>query len=547
MAASITSRNSNAFEAFSRRSKPSVVITLKDQEVSALVNSYTTLDTIEGEVAITADHDTRFENISITFEGTSRTVIDRPGVGAPTAGRASAFHTFLRLTQPIDEGQYPQPRIAEAGHTYRFPFTFVVPEHLLPHACNHPNNHGQVHTAHTLLPPSLGDAMVAGDGVTLLDDMTPQMAQIQYGIRAQLFKTSPIDGSLKTIVDQKHKLRIIPATDEAPPLSITDDSEEYVMRKEKDVKKGSLRGKLGRIVMAAQQPKGFRVPAMPPKDSDSNSPPTTMTTVHLRFDPINESQKPPRLGMLWSKLKVQTFYATDPWPNLASKTNSLAWTVNRGVYPETVPLASRCVASATWQKHTSTTPACSPSTSRRSSIQSTSSIDSLTGPSAAYTGTTYYTTTILVPISLPTKNRTYLPTFHHCLTARTYALDLSLSYHTPSANLTAPTISIRIPIHISSTESLADASAARGRASIRQSGADEFFTPRSIAPPRTEFLGQSTLVMRGVETGMGRGRSDTLSSTLSGASGAGAPPEYSNVSALFGRRLSNRAVVRTAC
>ncbi|OAX77440.1 hypothetical protein ACJ72_08261, partial [Emergomyces africanus] len=67
MAASITSRNSNAFDALSRRSKPSVIITLKDQQTST-INSYTTLDKINGEVKITSDQDVRFEDLSIAFE-----------------------------------------------------------------------------------------------------------------------------------------------------------------------------------------------------------------------------------------------------------------------------------------------------------------------------------------------------------------------------------------------------------------------------------------------------------------------------------------------
>ncbi|PGG99548.1 hypothetical protein AJ79_08485 [Helicocarpus griseus UAMH5409] len=562
MAASIRSRNSNVFDSLTRRSKPSVVITLKNQQPGP-ISSYTTLDTIAGEVSVTADYDTRFESLSITFEGTSRTVIEHPGVPGPQVGRYSAFHTFLRLTQPIEELQYPQPRIIEAGRTYTFPFTFVVPERLLPGACTHKHNHLQVHTAHTLLPPSLGDPLLAGNGSKLLDDMAPQMTQIQYAVRAQLFRSSPTDGKIRTSVDTKRTVRIIPAMDEAPPLSIDDDSDEYCMRKEKDVKKGALRGKLGRIVMAAAQPKAFRVPASAPADAASAAQseectPTTMATVHLRFDPINESQQPPRLGMLWGKLKVHTFFATEPWSDLAAKSSSLSWAVNKGIYTDTVPLACRCVASATWHKHTSstntstsTTPSTTPPSSlhRRPSTQSTTSIDSsLTGPSASYSGTTYYTASILVPITLP-KNRTYLPTFHSCLSSRAYSLEISLSYHTPSANLTVPTLAIRLPIQVATTESLADASAARGQPRRVRNSADEFFTPRSVAPPssRTGGLagreGSGSMIVE-----RGRVRSETLSSTLSGMSSVSmAPPEYSTAGSMFSRRLSSRVPVRTAC
>ncbi|OAX80306.1 hypothetical protein ACJ72_05366, partial [Emergomyces africanus] len=477
--------------------------------------------------------------------GTSRTVIEPPGVSGPAIARFSAFHTFLRLVQPINEQQYPQPRIIEAGQTYTFPFTFVVPEQLLPNSCRHKHNHPQVHAAHTLLPPSLGDPSISGNGGTLLDDMAPRMTQIEYAIRVQVFKACQVDPSPKVLVETKRKVRIIPAVDQAPPLSVPDDCEEYRMRKEKDVKKGALRGKLGRIVMAAAQPKAIPVPATVTAAKSAESAPSTMVTVHLRFDPTNEDQQPPRLGRLWSKLRVNTFFAAEPWADIAANSPSLTWALNRGVYTETVTLASRCVASASWQKHTCPpSPTCASASSslhRRDSFQSTSSVESLTGPSAGYAGETFYTASILVPISLP-PTRTYLPTFHSCLSSRTYALDISLSYHTPNANLIVPTLGLRLPIQIATTESLAEAAAARGRPKQVNNTVDEFFTPRSIAPPPTDFTERPLPLM----TGAGRGRSDTLASTVSNASSM-APPEYSNISSPFTRRLSNRTVVRIAC
>ncbi|EGE83673.1 arrestin domain-containing protein [Blastomyces dermatitidis ATCC 18188] len=542
MATSVTARSSNDFDTLSLRSKPSVIISLKNQQGSP-INSYTTLDKIEGEVSVTSDYDVCFTNLSISFEGTSRTVIESPGMSGPAIGRYSAFHTFLRLVQPIDEQQYPQAGIISAGQTYTFPFTFVVPKHLLPNSCNHKCNHPQVHAEHILLPPSLSDPTISGNGGTLLDDMTPQMTQIQYAVRAQVFKASPVDASLKVLVDTRQKVRVIPAVDQAPPLSVLDDSEEYRMRKEKDVKRGALRGKIGRIVMAAGQPKAIPVPASAATQS-AESTPSTMVTLHLRFDPTDENQQPPRLSRVWTRLKVNTFFSAEPWADIPTKNTSLMWALNRGVYTDTVSLASRCVASAKWKKHTGTSPCPSAASSlhRRDSFQSTNSVESLVGPSAEYAGETYYTAAILVPISLP-PTRAYVPTFHSCLSSRTYALEISLSYNTPSASLTVPTLAVRVPVQISTTESLAEASAARGtpeRSRNRNTG-DEFFTPRSIAPPQVHFAERSSAL----STEPGRGRSDTVLSTESTLSMA--PPEYSNASSPLARRRSNPTIVRAAC
>ncbi|EEH16770.2 hypothetical protein PABG_06857 [Paracoccidioides brasiliensis Pb03] len=543
MVASTTSHSSSAFDRFSRRSKPSVVINLNSQQPS-MTNSYSTLDTIKGEVIVMSDSDIRFEDIFITFEGTSKTVIERPGIAGPSVDRYSAFHTFLRLIQPIDESQYPQPRNIEMGRRYTFPFTFVVPERLLPNSCCHKHNHQQVHAAHTLLPPSLGDPVLAENGSKLLDDMGPGVAQIQYAVRAQLSKASSVDDSPKVFVDAKQKVLIIPATDEAPPLNILDDNEEYCMRKEKDVKKGALRGKIGRIVMAAAQPKALRIPASAAADAAGSEEcvPTTMATVHLRFDPVNEDQQPPRLGKLWGKLKVNTFFGTEPWNDIPSKTSALAWALNQRVYTKTISLATRCVASATWQKHSSTTPCSSapPSLHRRDSIQSTSSVESLPGPTAGYTGDTYYTTSVLVPINLP-KTRTYVPTFHSCLTSRTYTLEMSLSYHTPNANLIAPTLAIRVPIQVSTTKSLANACAVRRQPNRVRNTEDEYFTPRRVAPPQTHCIERSQLLVTGVR----RGQSDPFFSAVPSTS-ALAPPEYSNESSAFAKK-PNQTVVGNTC
>lgn len=476
--------------------------------------------------------------------GTSRTLIEQPGVAAPTVGQSTAFHTFLRLVQPIEPADYPDPRVLEAGKEYRFPFTFVVPEQLLPYACSHDAVHPQIKSNHTRLPPSLGDPMVAGDGSGLLDDLAPEMVQIQYGVRVRLSKASPTDGDMVTLLERSKKVRIVPASEEHAPLDVLDDSQEYRMRREKDVRKGSLRGKLGRLVMTAAQPRPFRLPKI--SKQDEQQPATTAATVHLRFDPVDDSQQPPRLGTLWSKLKVNTWYATVPWADAPSKTNSLAWSNDRGMYSRTVCLATRCVASATWKKHTGNTPQTSPSPSaapsRRGSIQSDcsvasdlSSTSSLYNPytaSASYTGKTYYTASVVVPVTLP-PGKAFVPTFHSCLSARTYALDLCLSYHTPSTSLTAPQISIRVPVQIMGPGTLLDQSHIY-ETSAQQ--ADEYFVPRTITAPRPEYTQRANL---------GRARSVSIS-TASVSSGGGVaaspPPEYSS----FGR-VSSRQAVRGTC
>jgi hypothetical protein len=420
--------------------------------------------------------------VSLLLTGMTTTITEPPGAAGPVAGRLSSVHTFLKLSQPIDESLYPQPRIAEAGRTYTFPFTFVIPERLLPHVCRHQTNHPQVQEAHTRLPPSLGDPMLAGSGCSVLDDMAPHVCRIQYVVRAKLWKKSGTDGFAKTISERVKHVRVIPAIDEDPPLNVSDDSSdgsEYCMRKEKDVRRGALRKKIGRLVIAAAQPRAFQLRANASADT-----PTTMATVYLRFDPASGDQQPPRLVTLCSKLKVTTIYATEPLADFPSRTSTLTWNTNYGLYPHTVPLASRCVACTTWTKHDASS-ACPPA--RRPSVQSDSSSEFQTGPSAWFSGRTFYTTSVLVPITLP-DTKTFVPTFHSCLVSRLYSLDLCLSYQTPNSSVTASTISLRIPVQLASRRE----NAAQEDVSEAQS-ADEFFTPRAMAPPRPEYTERAVL------------------------------------------------------
>ncbi|KAI1990899.1 hypothetical protein LOZ54_002290 [Ophidiomyces ophidiicola] len=489
MPPSTRSRSTGTFDSFSRRGKPTVEISLKDEQL-ARISTYTSLDAIQGDVILTTDSDVRFDQLCITFVGTSHTVIERPGYAGPTIGQSSAFHTFLKLQQPIDETQYPQPRILEAGRRYTFPFTFVVPERLLPHACRHCVNHRLVHAAHTHLPPSLGDPMLAGRGSKLLDDMCPQMCQVQYQIRARLIRFEQADFAPKTIVDVGKKVRIIPATDEEPPLDVSGDSREFCMRKEKTVKKGALRKRTGRIAIAAAQPKAFRLPPVRSAISETTQP-STMVKLHIRFDPENELQAPPRLGSLWTKLRVNTFYSTAPSSDFPVKSSGIAWDLHQGVYSDSVCLASRCVASASWEKHTQS-PSASPCDSRRSSINSTCTTASsfLPGPTACFAGKMYYTATVLVPISLPA-HKTYMPTFHSCLTSRTYSLNICLSFNPPNVGpfTTHQTLSLRIPVQVTGAESLAEA-VSRGE-EANADLVDEFFTPRTLTPPPHEYVEQA--------------------------------------------------------
>lgn len=338
----LTSRVKN----LGQKAKPTVEVNLKDDQQESSVPSYTSSDEIKGEVTISTPSDTSFDDVYITFEGATRTFVEKIATTSPTNGRTEAYQNFLRLVQPNESHSYPEPRVFQAEKTYKFPFHFVVPDRLLPQSCNHPKGDTFPEGGHLALPPSLGDPMVANLGKSLMDDMAPDMGLIAYTIKCRITKGRGTTGKIRILTESTRKLRIVPAVQEEPPLNAEGGlKDDYKLRKEKSIKKGFFKSKLGRLVMESVQPTSLR---LPPVRTDSGSAVTTMANVYVRFDPANEDSQPPRLNTLQTKLKVATFYASVPQREIPTKSSDYHYSSVKGIFVETVNLSSRCLANQSW-------------------------------------------------------------------------------------------------------------------------------------------------------------------------------------------------------
>ncbi|KAG8533765.1 uncharacterized protein KY384_001506 [Bacidia gigantensis] len=454
------------------RAKPQIEVKLKDNQKDEFAPSYTSLDEIKGEVLITCSGDLAFEDIWITFEGAAKTYVEKIATTSPTNGKSEAFQNFLRLVQPMEPAAFPESRVLEAHKTYKFPFNFVVPPRLLPQSCTHPKPESFPEDAHLNLPPSLGDPLVASWGKSLMDDMCPDMSTIIYSIKCRMTSGRSSSGRHMTMAEASKKLRILPAVDEAPPLNVEGgDKDDFRLRKEKSIKRGVFRKKLGRLAAEAQQPKSLRLHSI---NSTEACPVTTMATVNVRFDPADEGSPPPRLNSLAAKLKVATFYSSVPMKELPTKSSDFHYSSVKGLFVDSVPLSSRCLAAIKWEGHNIGDP------------------DSKAlPPSYGYKGKKFYTAKVVVPIELPKGSKVFVPSFNSCLISRLYALDLSLSIEPPKASVMDPILHLKLPIQISCEPS---PNIGAGMPSLRDVHAsDDFFVPRSVAPPREEFLGRSNL------------------------------------------------------
>ena len=456
--------------------------------------TYTTLDRIEGTVTVTAPIDIPFDTLDIEFVGTSRTYVERLTTAAAATGRSEAFHQFLKLSQPGLEQYFPEDLVLRAGITYEFPFVFAVPQQLLPRVCQHGVQNDSIRDCHLRLPPTFGDKDLSSRQKTD-DDMAPDMASVRYGIFVKIteLKYKGEDAWRAVIASKARRLRVIPAVEEQPPLHVQKEDGEYVMRREKTVRKGLLKGKLGSLVMEAGQPSALHIKSYDNPEARS----TTMATVMLRFDPLDGDVPPPKLGNLSSKLKVTTFFASTARHAIPAKNASLL-DLSQGIHAEQLNLSARCMANVEWQKQDPSNPL---TQVRRDSAMSTGSLELGTTPEASesYKGGVFYTARLLVPVHLPA-NKAFVPTFHSCLISRIYALKLDLSVSSVGIG---SRMELKVPLQVTSEDLRTEELERRGSVGSMEDvevdveDVSNFFTnfmePRTIRVPSETFVGRSRI------------------------------------------------------
>ena len=358
--------------------------------------------------------------------------------------------SFLRMMQPIDEMNFPHPRIFEAGKFYSFPFLFIVPKALLPSACTHHTSYNHVREAHLSLPPSLGNSEMPAE------DFAPSAAEISYSVSVRIIRKPEDEEDMKAVIaDEQQRIRIVPASEEQPPMSIGMRDEDYCLRKLKLIRKRLFRGRVGHIAIEAVQPKSLQVPAFIPDRHRDATTQTTAVSLHLRFDPASPKSSPPELVSLVSKLKVSTYFASSPRSSLPSLSTALS-DRSQDLSSFTQLLSSRSVASAQWERHEPGSDSVEPDSRRGSAVSMASETPN---PSPSYSERNpFFTTTVVVPISLLSgqdeqearnddndKKKIFLPTFHSCLISRTYTLILSVTLESFGM---AHIIPMRIPLQI---------------------------------------------------------------------------------------------------
>ncbi|KAG8166636.1 hypothetical protein KVR01_002325 [Diaporthe batatas] len=498
--------------------------------------TYTSSSVVSGDVTISTQRDVRFDTIEVILLGSAKTKTD--GYSAPH----ESTYTFLKLIMPIPESVYPVPRVLEGSRTLTVPFHFVLPNFLTIGACTHKVESDHIRGQHLCLPPSMGSW---ARGNWEKDDLSPQMADIEYTIKARVWKQPELHARPIKIMESVKPIQVLPTFPEDAPLSITKNDRLYCMSKTKSIRKNLLSTKLGKLTVSAEQPKAIML------RPDGQLSTGTTAQIDLKFEPACAGAALPKVTAVSSKITAHTYFSAGPissQPNMgdfikpgisdrrgvystsvtlpatAPPPGAQAWTAHQarrdsGYFTDTAPETTasegeedddRQRRQRSRRRRTSTTIA----NLVRPSRQQHQSQNQSQSPPRPSPSSVYHTSTTHVPVArLPTGKKFFVPTFHSCITSRVYTLHVALQV-AGSAGSGNTTLSLDLPLQIGVEPPVSPAGgggtrlrgeAARGEEAlpsfedaVEEAAVDEFFRPRVLSVPEVAFMETSVLPGYGV-------------------------------------------------
>ncbi|KAK9857481.1 hypothetical protein MYU51_020963 [Penicillium brevicompactum] len=354
---------------------------------------FRTHDKINGEVIFTPHQQTSVEDISIELTGVTKTEVENMNSHIATSP-PKLEKKFLSMQHPIPDFLWDTKRL-EPGQTYRFPFTFVVPEQLPVQACYHQCAHHQIQQHHLRLPASLGfHSQNTTQNHSQSKDMSPNIAKVCYGIRFTVWKKNEKEDKMKKI-HSAPKEQILP--------------NEF---REKRVK-GCDAAFVGQVHSKLQSASSNPLQSPRPQSGE----PSTVLKLDLQFEPSKEGESPPRILAAQFQLRAMTFFALEPWQDYPDLSDITTWD-RQGFWSEYVSLQPEADMDLEW-KATS-----SKEHDRR-----------------------IFTASIEARVSLPS-HQIYPTTSHSCLVSRVYALKVILFYRAHGKKRGTSRLSLSVPVEV---------------------------------------------------------------------------------------------------
>ncbi|KAG5985761.1 hypothetical protein E4U54_005818 [Claviceps lovelessii] len=391
---------------------------------------YTSGSTISGYAVVQTPKDTVFDVFDIIFSGVAVTRLD-----FIQQYPAQSIRPFMKLQMPIERSVLPRNHVFTAGKTYNIPFNFVVPHQLTIGACNHNCSSPGVQDCHLRLPPTVGHWEA--------DDSAPEMAQIEYTVKARAYRKAPGAGQApRKILEGHHMVKVLPSLPEDAPLDITFRDERYAMSKTKTIRKNLFSAKAGKLTVSANQPGAVML------SPDGHKASGSVARIDLEFAPSSPDCGPPKVNSISGRITSSTFFGaapTDLLPNLGSRSAytpnpSLSYSVTTNLFNN-----SKTAEKLKWQMRNVTGRRDSGYSSLGVTDEDQSEADC---PNAAKksrkTCPIRHNAAVEIPLHIPLSNKKFfLPTFHSCLISRTYTLHLHLS-----VGPTNTAMSLAVPLQI---------------------------------------------------------------------------------------------------
>ncbi|KAM0667956.1 hypothetical protein MY8738_007293 [Beauveria namnaoensis] len=385
---------------------------------------YTSGSVVAGRAIVKTARDVAFDHFDIVFTGIAATRLD-----FVQQYPSHSFRPFLKLRMPISEDDIPEDRVFKAGRTYTIPFHFVVPHQLPIGACKHQCHVDTVLDHHLRLPPTIG--------FWSADDLAPEMAQIEYAVKARAVKQDR-DAPAFKVMEGQHVVKVLPASPEDAPLDITFRDERYTMSKTKTIRKNLFSAKTGKLTATSTQPEAVMFSA---DGRDASMP---VAHIKLEFVPDSVDTAPPKINSVSGKLLSTTFFGAAPvnyLPNLGPRT---AYHSNPCLnYTTTSNLFNTPVDKISWLQE-------KVDAGRRDSGYSTSNLSPDSDAVGKSSGNKKAASPIkhVASLDLPftitnTNRKIFLPTFHSCLISRTYVLQLCVS-----VGPTNTTMTLSVPVQV---------------------------------------------------------------------------------------------------
>ncbi|GAB0137325.1 hypothetical protein EsDP_00005596 [Epichloe bromicola] len=393
---------------------------------------YTSGSTISGHAVVRTQKDAKFDDFDIIFSGIAATRLDYV-----QQYPANSFRPFMKLRMPIDRSALPDNNVFVGGKTYNIPFNFVVPHQLTIGACNHHCSSPAVKDYHLRLPPTVG--------FWEADDSAPEMAQIEYSIKARAYrKVTEADQAQQKTLEGYHIVKVLPSLPEDAPLDITFRDERYTMSKTKTIRKNLFSAKAGKLTVSASQPSAIMLSA------DGHKASSSVARIDLEFAPSSADCAPPKINSVSGKITSYTFFGaapTDLLPNLGSRAiytpnPSLSYTATTSLFNYN---NNKATDKLEWQMRNVSGRRDSGYSSLGITDEDQSENDfSVAAKKPGKTCPIRQNAVIQIPFDIPLSNKKiFLPTFHSCLISRTYTLHLNLS-----VGPTNTTMSLAIPLQI---------------------------------------------------------------------------------------------------